>query len=126
MKIVEDLYYSKEHEWIKVDGNNVYIGISDFAQKSLGDIVFVELPETGNKVNKDDSISVVESVKAASDIYAPVSGKVLKVNGVLDDEPELLNEDPYENWMILIELSNREELKELMNYKEYSDFCDEE
>ena len=91
MKVVEGLKYSKDHEWVKVDGNKVYVGISDHAQHSLGDIVFVEIPEQGMDVNKGDILSVVESVKAASDIYAPVSGKVIKVNEELEDSPEKIN-----------------------------------
>ena len=93
MKVLDGLKYSAEHEWIKIDGNKAYIGITDYAQHSLGDIVFVEIPEVGSELNKGD-VSVVESVKAASDVYAPVSGKVAEVNEELADSPEKINEDP--------------------------------
>lgn len=123
MKIKQDLKYSKEHEWVKVTGDKAYIGISDFAQEALGDIVFVELPEVGTELSAGDSLGVVESVKAASDIYCPVSGKVTKVNEDLNDSPEIINEDPYEAWIIQIELSDASELDDLMDEKEYEDFC---
>ncbi|HZK28026.1 MAG TPA: glycine cleavage system protein GcvH [Thermoclostridium sp.] len=126
MKVVEGLKYSKDHEWVKVDGNKVYVGISDHAQHSLGDIVFVEIPEQGMDVNKGDILSVVESVKAASDIYAPVSGKVIKVNEELEDSPEKINEDPYESYIAILEMSEPSELEELMDMQEYARYCEEE
>ncbi len=126
MKVVEGLKYSKDHEWVKVDGNKVYVGISDHAQHSLGDIVFVEIPEQGMDVNKGDILSVVESVKAASDIYAPVSGKVIKVNEELEYSPEKINEDTYESYIAILEMSEPSELEELMDMQEYARYCEEE
>lgn len=126
MKIVEGLLYSNDHEWIKVEGKEAYIGITDFAQHKLGEIVYVELPQVDDELGKGDVFSVVESVKAASDSYLPVSGKVVGANEDLDGEPGLLNEDPYANWIVKIELSNESELEELMNAEEYEDFCSKE
>lgn len=126
MKIVEGLLYSNDHEWIKVEGKEAYIGITDFAQHKLGEIVYVELPQVDDELSKGDVFSVVESVKAASDSYLPVSGKVVEANEDLDGEPGLLNEDPYANWIVKIELSDESELEELMNAEEYEDFCSKE
>ncbi|NLX77962.1 MAG: glycine cleavage system protein GcvH [Clostridiaceae bacterium] len=126
MKVLDGLKYSAEHEWIKIDGNKAYIGITDYAQHSLGDIVFVEIPEVGSELNKGDVLSVVESVKAASDVYAPVSGKVAEVNEELADSPEKINEDPYESWIAVIEMSDLSEAEELMDAREYERFCQEE
>src|SRR5574340_781980 len=114
MEFPEDLKFSKEHEWVLVEGTVATVGITDFAQDQLGDIVFVELPAVGDKVSKEDAFGVVESVKAVSDIYAPVSGKVLEVNDDLPENPEMLNEDPYgDGWIIKIEMSDLDELQEL-------------
>ncbi|HHV97677.1 MAG TPA: glycine cleavage system protein GcvH [Clostridiaceae bacterium] len=123
MIIKDDLKYSNEHEWVKVTGNKAYIGITDYAQNALGDIVFVELPEVGTEISAGDAFGVVESVKAASDIYSPVSGTITKVNEELIDSPEIINEDPYGAWIIEIELTDPSELDELMDDKEYEDFC---
>lgn len=120
MKIVEGLKYSKEHEWLKVEGNRAYIGITDYAQHALGSIVFVELPETGKELMPGDVLGVVESVKAASDIYTPVSGIVIEVNRELADNPEKINEAPYESWLALIELTNPNELGGLMDAAWYA------
>lgn len=124
MKVIEGLYYSKEHEWIKVDGGKVYIGITEFAAHALGDIVFVELPEVDSDFDKEDVIGVIESVKAASDMYTPVSGTVLEVNEVLEDEPQLLNENPFENFIAVLELKDESELDELMDSEAYVSFCE--
>jgi len=124
MKVIEGLYYSKEHEWVKVEGGKAYIGITDFATHSLGDIVYVELPELDAELQKDDVLGVVESVKAASDVYTPVSGVVVEVNEKLADQPKLLNEDPYTNYIAVLELTNEDELKDLMNSVEYQAFCE--
>lgn len=124
MKVIEGLYYSKEHEWVKVEGGKAYIGITDFATHSLGDIVYVELPELDAELQKDDVLGVVESVKAASDVYTPVSGVVVEVNEKLADQPELLNEDPYTNYIAVLKLTNEDELKDLMNSVEYQAFCE--
>ena len=125
MKIIEELKYSSDHEWLKVEGNMAYVGITDFAQHSLGDIVYVELPEIGSKISKDEAFGVVESVKAASDVNLPVSGTVVKVNEEIADDPALLNKDAFENWMIYIEMDDPEEVNQLMSAAEYVEFCNE-
>ncbi|MBZ2175272.1 glycine cleavage system protein GcvH [Schnuerera sp. xch1] len=126
MKVAKDLYYTNDHEWLKVDGDEAYIGLSDFAQDSLGDIVYVELPEVDDEFDKDDAFSAVESVKAASDVFMPVDGKITEINEDLLDSPELLNEDSYENWIIKIEISDKSQLDDLMSSDEYEKFLDEE
>ncbi|AKA70969.1 glycine cleavage system protein GcvH [Clostridium scatologenes] len=126
MKILENLKYSKDHEWVKVEGDKAYIGITDFAQHSLGDIVFVELPEVDSELNSGEVFGVVESVKAASDIYMPISGKIVKVNEDLVDSPELVNEDPYKNWIIMISISDTAQLNDLIDSKAYEDLCGKE
>lgn len=126
MKLLENLKYSKDHEWVKVEGNKAYIGITDFAQHSLGDIVFVELPEVDSEFAEGEVFGVVESVKAASDIYMPISGKVVKANEDLVDSPELVNEDSYKNWMIVVEITNEEELNNLLDSKAYEELCGKE
>ena len=127
MEFPEDLKFSKEHEWVLVEGSVATVGITDYAQDQLGDIVFVELPAVGDKVSKEDAFGVVESVKAVSDIYAPVSGKVVEVNDDLPENPEMLNEDPYgDGWIIKIEMSDPEELQDLMTATEYEEYVAEE
>lgn len=126
MKVAKDLFYSKDHEWVKVDGEVALIGISDFAQEHLGDIVYVELPEVDDELAKEDAFSAVESVKAAADVYIPVSGKVVAVNEALIDDPALINVDPYENWIIKVELSDKTQLEDLMTSEEYEKFLAEE
>jgi glycine cleavage system H protein len=123
MIILKDLLYTKEHEWIKVQENKTYIGITDYAQKALGAIVFVELPESEAKFSAGDAFAVIESVKAASDVYAPVDGIVLEVNESIVDDPALINEDPYENWMALIELTDASQLEGLLTAAAYEEFC---
>ncbi|MCY4265661.1 MAG: glycine cleavage system protein GcvH [Gammaproteobacteria bacterium] len=127
-KFPDDLKYAKSHEWVKVDENGVAtIGISSHAQSALGDIVFVELPETGTTVNAKDEVAVVESVKAASDVYSPVSGEVIEVNELLEDEPETVNVSPYENgWFYKLQLNDEAELDELMYADAYAEHCDDE
>lgn len=125
MKIVEGLKYSKNHEWVKVEGQLATIGITDYAQHALGDIVFVELPEIGDAIGKEETFGVVESVKAASDIYLPISGTVVKINEALVDEPELLNADAFENWMICVEMDDPTELDALMDATAYETICHE-
>ncbi len=124
--IPEDLKYAASHEWVRVDEEGVAtVGISDHAQDALGDIVFVELPEPGTTVNAKDEVSVVESVKAASDIYSPVSGEIVAVNEALLDAPETVNSSPYENgWFYKIKISDEAELDELMDAEAYSDHCE--
>ncbi len=126
MKILEGLYYSKDHEWIKVEGDKAYIGITDYAQHALGEIVYVEMPEVDDEIGAGDVFGVVESVKAASDSFLPISGKILEVNEELEDSPELLNEKPYKSWILAVEMSDKSELENLMNDKEYEEFCKSE
>ena len=127
MEFPEDLKFSKEHEWVLVEGSVATVGITDYAQDQLGDIVFVELPAVGDKVSKEDAFGVVESVKAVSDIYAPVSGKVVEVNDDLPENPEMLNEDPYgDGWIIKIEMNDPEEIQDLMTATEYEEYVAEE
>ena len=113
------VYFTKDHEWIKVEGNVAYIGITDYAQKALGEIVYVELPEVDSEFSLGDVFSVVESVKAASDIFMPVDGKVVEVNEALSDEPEKINQDANNTWIMAVELENNIESYELMSESEY-------
>lgn len=126
MKTPKELYYAETHEWVRVEGDHAYIGISDFAQDSLGEVVFVELPEVDDQLSKDDEFATVESVKAASDIIAPVSGVIVEVNEDLEDSPELLNEDPYENWIVKVELEDKSELEGLLDADAYEKIAKEE
>lgn len=127
MEFPEDLKYSKEHEWVLVEGSQATVGISDYAQEQLGDIVFVELPAIGDKVSKEDAFGVIESVKAVSDVFAPVSGTVLEVNDDLPDNPDMLNEDCYgDGWMVKIELSDPSDLDDLMTAAEYEAYVAEQ
>ncbi len=127
MEFPEGLKYSKEHEWVLVEGNTATVGITEFAQEELGDIVYVELPEVGEKVVKDDPFGAVESVKAVSDVYAPVGGTVLEVNDILPDNPETINDDPYgDGWMIRVEMTDEEDLKDLMNAEEYAEYVEQQ
>lgn len=126
MKVAKDLLYSNDHEWVKVEGEFAFIGISDFAQNQLGDIVYVELPEVEDELEKEDSFSAIESVKAAADVYMPVGGTVVEVNEVLLDDPALINTEPYDNWIIKVTLSDKAELDELMTSEEYENFIAEE
>ena len=121
-KIIEGLLYSESHEFVKVEGNTAYIGITDFAQSQLGNVVYVELPEEGDEVEAEETFGAVESVKAASDLIAPVSGTVLEVNEALNDEPELVNKDAFENWIMKVELSDTEQLKGLISAADYEKF----
>ena len=120
MNIPEELRYSSDHEWAKVEGGNVRIGITDFAQDNLGDVVFVQLPDVGTTVEANASFSEVESTKSVSDIYAPVGGTIVEVNGELESTPELLNRDPYgEGWICVIETSDPSELDSLLDAAKY-------
>jgi len=122
--VKEGLYYSKDHEWAKVENGKVKIGLSDYAQKELRDIVYVELPEIGKRVKQFERLCTVESVKAVSDVYSPVSGKVVEVNRKLETSPEILNSDPYgDGWIAVIEAENLDvELKNLMDSKKYEEY----
>lgn len=126
MKVEKDLMYSEDHEWVKVEGDVALLGLSDYAQENLGDIVYVELPDVDDEVEKDEAFSAVESVKAASDIYSPVTGKIVEINEGLEDDPALLNSDPYGNWIVKIEISDKAELDELMSGEDYEKFIEEE
>lgn len=118
------LHYTKEHEWIRVEGDTATVGISDHAQQALGDIVFAEVPESGKQLKKGDDAAVVESVKAASDIYAPVSGEVVEGNGAVADDPSLINSDPEGNgWFFTMKLADPSELDGLMDEAAYRDYC---
>lgn len=119
-------YFTEEHEWVEVEGNKATVGITDYAQEQLGDIVFVELPEAGADLSKGDDAAVVESVKAASDVYTPVSGKVVEANEALEEEPGLVNSEPEEDgWFFRIELSDKSELDDLMDEEAYKKFVEE-
>jgi glycine cleavage system H protein len=119
------LYFTREHEWVRVAGGEATVGITDFAQGQLGDVVFVEVPEAGKALAKGGDAAVVESVKAASDVYAPVSGTVTEGNQAVVDEPSLVNTDPEgEGWFFKLSLSDNHELSELMNADQYKDYCD--
>ncbi|MGK5090962.1 glycine cleavage system protein GcvH [Deltaproteobacteria bacterium TL4] len=120
--IPEEFQYTREHEWIQIDGNKAIIGITDHAQRSLGDIVYIELPEIGDEIDAGDEFGNVESVKAVSSLFMPVSGRVIEVNSELDSQPELVNDDCYDTWIIRIEITNPEDLKSLLDAEEYAEF----
>jgi len=121
-KVLQDRYYTETDEWILIEGNVATVGITDYAQKKLRDIVGVELPEIGKEVVSGDAVAVVESVKAAADIYSPLSGKIIETNQRLLDSPELMNKDPYGNgWIFKIEISNKNEIEKLLNAEKYSE-----
>lgn len=127
MNIPKELYYTKDHEWARVEGNIATVGITDYAQKLLGDIVFLEIYEVGTEVKKGEKIGTIESVKAASDIFSPVSGRIIEVNMELPSTPDLVNKDPYGSaWMARIEMSNPSELNELLNSESYAKMIEEE
>ena len=121
MEIREGLYYSKDHEWVRIEGNRAYVGITDYAQDSLGSIVYVELPKEGIALSKDKVLGVVEAVKAASDIFAPISGTVVETNQALVDSPELINESPYENFIAVLSFEKSDELNELLSPAQYEE-----
>lgn len=118
-KVLDDLYYSPSHEYVRVDGDFAYIGITDYAQEQLGNVVYVDMPEPGDELSAGSEFGAVESVKAASDLMAPVSGVVEEVNEILDDEPERINADAFANWIVKIKLADPSELGKLMNAKDY-------
>ena len=125
-KVIEGLYYSESHEYVKVEGNIGIIGITDYAQHALGNVVYVDMPEVDDEVEAGEEFGAVESVKAASDLNSPVSGVVVEVNEALEDMPELLNEDAYANWIIKVEITDATELDNLMGADEYAKFCEEQ
>ena len=123
-KVIEGLYYSESHEYIRVEGDYGFIGITDYAQNALGNVVYVDMPEVDDDVEAGEEFGAVESVKAASDLISPVSGTVVEVNEDLDDQPELINQDAFENWIIKVELSDKSELDNLMDATAYEKFCE--
>ena len=126
MAVPSEFKYSKEHEWVKVEGNTATIGITEYAQGELGDIVFVELPDVDDEINEGDTFGSVESVKTVSELYAPVSGKIVEINDELEDSPEFVNESPYEKaWMVKVELSDESQLDELLSAEQYSEMIGE-
>ncbi len=126
MNFPDDLRYSREHEWARVEGDRVTVGITEYAQRELGEIVYAELPEVGSEVEQMETFGAVESVKAVSDLYSPVTGEVVQVNESLDDNPGLINNDPYgDGWMIVVELSDPDEMDDLMSAEDYAAFLEE-
>lgn len=123
-KIIDGLYYSETHEYVKVEGKYAYIGITDYAQNALGNVVYVDMPEADDEVTAGEEFGAVESVKAASDLISPVSGTVVEVNEALEDAPELINNDAYGNWIIKVELSDESELDNLMSAEQYESQLD--
>ena len=123
-KVIEGLYYSESHEYVKVEGNVGFIGITDYAQNALGNVVYVDMPDIDDEVTAGEEFGAVESVKAASDLISPVSGTVVEVNDELDDQPELVNQDAFANWIIKVEMSDKSELDNLMDAKAYAAFCE--
>ena len=123
-KVIEGLYYSESHEFVKVEGEYGFIGITDYAQEALGNVVYVDMPDVDDEVEAGEDFGAVESVKAASDLISPVSGTVVEVNEALEDTPELVNQDAFGNWIIKVELSDKDELNNLMDAEAYSKFCE--
>ena len=124
-KVLEGLYYSESHEFVRVEGEFGFVGITDYAQHALGNVVYVDMPDVDDEVEAGEEFGAVESVKAASDLISPVSGTVVEVNEALDDEPELLNKYAFENWIIKVKMSDQSELDNLMDAKAYEEFCKE-
>jgi|SRR5574344_2578870 glycine cleavage system H protein len=122
-KTIEGLLYTESHEFVKVEGDFGYVGITDYAQSQLGNVVYVDMPEVDDEVTAGEEFGAVESVKAASDLISPVSGKVVEINEQLEDKPELVNEDAFGNWIMKVELSDKSELDNLMNAKDYAEIC---
>ncbi len=123
-KVIEGLFYSESHEYVRVDGEFGYVGITDFAQNALGNVVYVDMPDVDDEVNAGEEFGAVESVKAASDLISPVSGVVVEVNEDLEDSPELINQDAYENWIIKVKMSDAYETRNLMDAQAYTEFCE--
>ena len=122
-KVIEGLYYSESHEYVRVEGDFAFVGITDYAQHALGNIVYVDMPDVDDEVTAEEDFGAVESVKAASDLISPVSGTVVEVNEALEDEPELINKDAFGNWIIKVELADKTELDNLMDAAAYEAFC---
>ncbi len=127
MEFPKDIKYTKEHEWARTEGNIITVGITDYAQDSLGDVVYLELPAEGTTVTKDETFGVIESVKAVSDLYSPITGTVIEVNDALVDNPEVINDDPYgDAWILKVEMNAPAELAELLTADEYKKYVEEE
>lgn len=127
MKVPEELKYTEEHEWVKIEGDIAIVGITDFAQNELSDIVYVELPEVGKNIKKGDVIATVEAVKTVADVYSPVSGEIIEVNEKLKDEPSIINNDPYgEGWIAKVKMENPEEINALLDHAAYKKLVEEE
>ena len=127
MEFQKDIKYTKEHEWARTEGNIITVGITDYAQDSLGDVVYLELPAEGTTVTKDETFGVIESVKAVSDLYSPITGTVIEVNDALVDNPEVINDDPYgDAWILKVEMNAPAELAELLTADEYKKYVEEE
>ena len=122
-KVIEGLYYSESHEYVRVEGEFGYIGITDYAQEQLGNVVYVDMPEVDDTVSAQEEFGAVESVKAVSDLMSPLSGVVVEINEALEDEPELINQDAFENWIIKVKLEDKSELDSLMGAEEYEKVC---
>ena len=122
-KVIEGLYYRESHEYVKVDGEYGYVGITDYAQEQLGNVVYVDMPEVDDEVSAGEEFGAVESVKAASDLISPVSGVVVEVNEALEDAPELINQDAFENWIMTVKLSDAAEVEQLMSAADYEKIC---
>ena len=125
-KVIEGLYYSESHEYVKVEGDYGYIGITDYAQNALGNVVYVDMPEVDDEIEAEGEFGAVESVKAASDLISPVSGVVEEINEALEDQPELINKDAYEAWIMKVKLNDPSEIESLMDAAAYAGFCEKE
>ena len=123
-KVIEGVYYSESHEYVRVEGEYGYVGITDYAQSQLGNVVYVDMPEEDDEVTAGEEFGAVESVKAASDLFSPVSGTVVEVNSALEDEPELINQDAFENWIMKVRLSDSSELENLLDAEAYAKICE--
>jgi glycine cleavage system H protein len=124
--VKEDLYYTESHEWVRVEGNDAYIGITDYAQHELGDIVFVELPEVGDELESGETLGSIEAVKAVEDIVSPISGEVLEINEALEDKPEIINQDAYDDgWLVKMTISDKDELENLLDAQGYKELIEE-
>ena len=123
-KVIEGLYYSESHEYVRVEGDFAFVGITDYAQHALGNIVYVDMPDVDDEVTAEEDFGAVESVKAASDLISPVSGTVVELNEALEDQPELINQDAFENWIIKVKLDDKSELDDLMDAAAYASFTE--
>ena len=124
-KVLNDVRYADSHEWVKIEGEFAFVGISDYAQHALGNIVYVDMPEVGDEVTQGEEFGAVESVKAASDLISPISGEVVEINEALEDAPELVNEDAYENWIMKVKFTDAAELDNLLDADAYAKICEE-